>query len=225
MRYAEALLRLDQIAAHIISVTETLPIIPINQKELTRTFYNSLIANLRVAMSGYMADRTNKESHARMLIMSMYNTVIMENFVCEGFDPTQVTGTQPGFSDIRELYSCDSVFSILIDSPISNFYQGPITAEPVPVVDELMPGEYVLHDLRLRAEKAEQTDGNKRLALHHWVNSFNMTNSFAILFEGFAGSININTPSIVTGIYTDRHFLEVIAEYDLNVYIPTYLRS
>ncbi len=224
--YASAMAKLDSVSSYITNITDLLPIIPVNQRQLTKDFYAGLINSLRSAINYYKADLTNKESQARMLIMGCYQTAVMNGFTSSEISIQGLPNTGfPGYANISELYSCDGVYAIILAMNLSEFYNGPITQLPLPEIANLLPGEYILHDLTQKALKAEQSDSAKRLALHHWMSGVNLLNSFAIIFEGAIGSVDTNTQDAAHDIYINKGYLNIIREFNLNVYIPTYLRE
>lgn len=226
-KYSECLSKLALVEAYINQVADALPQNPPNQnqKQLTKTFYTGLINDLRSALAAYMSDISNKEQQARMLIMTLYQTGLLSTFTADGIEINNVTGSMPGYSDAAELYSCNGVFSIILATDLDEFYNGPITTEPLPDTTTLAQGQYLLHDLSLNAAKAEQAESLKRLALHNWLSASNLSNTFAIIFEGAFGNINADTQDLAMGIYVNRGYLAVIREFNLNVYIPSYIRS
>ena len=218
--------KLTLITEHIIAEAASLPTFPVNQKQNTIDFYLALVANLDAAINAYRADTVNKTTQLRTLVMDLQQHGVMSSYTSDGFAVRCLDNSNPkGYDDLFELYNCDGLYDFLRYSDTSMFYDGPITTDPIPDIESLAEGQYLLHDLTKQAEGAEAYESAQRSNLHWWINSANVYNSFALIFETPNGSVDYDPANLAEDIYVTRNAIAVIEEYGLDVYIPTYLRE
>jgi len=187
--------------------------------------YSQVISALSNAIDTYASDKTEKTRQLQTIIMTFQQTGVLSGLAVDDFSFRGITGSIFGFDDLRDLYSCDSVIKILNDYPKEDFYSGPMLSINLSDLESTPEGNWLLVDLLKRALKGEETDNNRRLRLISWMNSVNLYNTFAIIFEGLSGKSVHDTRSIASDVYISRHAKDVIEDFSLDIYIPTYLRS
>ena len=217
--------RLDLILASIRAKAQLLPTMPDNHRQYTITHYSRLVGLLKEALASYYADKAEKNRLLKMLIMAIYQVVLMQNLASPDVHFRTVTGSHPGFLDLTELYQVDGVADLIINSPLDSFYDGPIV-EPSLGDAEIAPGKYKLFDLTEQALAAERTEIAKRNSLNAWLNSVSVYNVFIIMFEQpQISSSHIDARGAAELIYIGKKAKQIITGFDLDVYIPTYLRD
>ena len=220
----EILAKLSAIPGYVASVTTDLnePV-----KTATRNFYSDLTAKLSQSVIGYYNDKTDKTHMMRVIIMAFQQYAILDSFTADGLELQKLSGTYEGADDLRLLYNGNGVLSEIISLPESAFYEGAIVTDPdTPIDPEAVIGEgYLLYELSERIKVADKAEAIKRQALNAWLNSTNIYNAFMLIFEQGHGQANASIPDIASNIYLDRHIRDIIWHYNLDVYIPSYLRS
>lgn len=189
----------------------------------TVTFHSNKVAELQNAISNYMASQLNVlswESDLRTIILELYQYETMQGLSTDVPLYTYGDFASPpeAFNDVRKAFSGGGVLSELLSRPDSDFYLGCLSA-PV--------GSHPLIDGMITSLNGNvyQIDASARAELIGYLKRVNSYNTFVFLFEEIVTTQGVLEKSDTAGkIYTDKHVLDVINAYNLDVYIPTYLR-
>jgi len=202
-----------------------------DHKDWTSDHYEKLLTDLKNALTGYHSKKDTKELSIKKIVMSMHHALCFDSMEVPGMVFEKVQGTKLGYEDLFDLFNCNGVFKMIEDSPLESFYNGDITEDPEatpedPNAEPSDDSEYYLSELNALAAEAEEVEIKLRDELKSWLDSFGMNNSLMLAFEQPtipAASSDVKTT--VRKIYNDHNLLKVINEYDLNLYIPTYIEN
>ena len=212
--------KLDIILAYVIDrIIEETPIIGFDgqgnrqKRETAIAAYTDTISTLKANIQAYANHIYEKESQLKALMMGLLQNSVLASYTSDNLVMRVVSGTHKGYGDLRTLYACDGVYEAILTNPESYFYNG-------------LSGGATLANLATQAQAAEQTEQAHRDSLVRWLSTVSMHNSFMLLFESPEnGRVSVMPRDCIDDIYGIHGALEIIKEFNLDVYIPIRLRD
>lgn len=219
--YDDLMFKLDEAKSYCISTAESQGVINPVRSALAVQEYTKAFNDLKSSIDNYIADKETKKTDALDLIQWAFTYLLTTSV---SYTPPLYSLEEPypeGFSDFSLLYNMDGAYTTLLSSDVSYFYEGwdgGNDSTPISLT--------VLPSLKAKIDSAESVETIKRQAFIKACKDIMAKNTPILMTEELIPSdMPPSRQSVMKDIYITRKIKDIVLRYDLDVYLPTYIRE